>query len=305
MARLSIGIPVYNGGQFFRPTLDSLLAQTYTDFELLISDNASTDNTEEIAREYVARDARVRYFRNETNIGLGPNHNHVFAQARGEYFKFAPADDLYHPTYLERCIEILDRDPAVVIAYPKTRFIAQDGNALPIEDPGWHLMSDSAAERFRYVLRHGHWANVILGVVRREALAKTHVMPSYPGGDFRLIGELSLLGKFYEIPEYLFLRRLHGRSSSQHVKDLRWEAAYWAMDDQKLPWPFLELKRDHFLTLILSQLHFYQKVSLTASLLRGTIASRRTFVHELRSHVDFYSRRRPRKTASADCGEVD
>ena len=289
--RVSILIPVYNGGDLFRETLDSFLAQTFADFEILISDNASTDQTEAIAREYAARDPRIRYSRNLTNIGLGLNHNVAFGQAKGEYFKWAAADDLCCSTYLERCVQVLDRDPSVVLAYPKTRFIGSNRQPLPIEDPGWPLMSDSAVERFRYVLHHCHWANVILGLVRKTAMAKTRLMPTYPGGDFRVIGELSLLGKFYEVPEYLFMRRLHERSSSQHTKDIGWESNYWTGRCDKLPWPFLHLKADHFVSLMRSRVGVLDKISLTGSLLRSMVGGREMLFRELQLHLNGYLRR--------------
>jgi glycosyltransferase involved in cell wall biosynthesis len=285
--RVSIGIPVYNGGDLFRETLESFLSQTFADFELLIGDNASTDQTETVAREYAALDPRIRYFRNPENIGLSGNYNRLFGLATGEYFKWAPADDLCCPTYIERCVEVLDRDPDVVLTYPKTHFIDANRQVLDIVDPGWHLMSDSPAERFRYVIYHGHWANSIIGLIRRSALEKTRLLPNYPGSDFRLLGELSLLGKFYEVPEYLFIRRLHERSSSQHTTDITWQAAYWSRGE-KLPWPFLQLKGDHLLSIIHSQLGTTEKVSLVASLLRSIIGGRRTFFHEIRMHLTYF-----------------
>src|SRR5262249_10793675 len=132
--------------------------------------------------------------------------------ARGEYFKWAAADDICKPTYLERCVEVLDREPSVVLAYPRTQFINEAGVPLNVEDPGWNLQSDEAHERFRYVIFAGHWANAVVGLVRLSALAQTRLFPAYAGGDFRVLAELSLLGKFCEIPEKLFLRRLHAGS---------------------------------------------------------------------------------------------
>src|SRR5512139_3267591 len=119
--RVSIGVPVYNGENFLKDALDSLLAQTFKDFEIVIADNVSTDQTEEICRSYAAKDARIRYYRNETNIGAGPNHNRVFELSRGEYFKWVCHDDMCAPEFLERCIEVLDRDPSVVLCHAETR----------------------------------------------------------------------------------------------------------------------------------------------------------------------------------------
>lgn len=286
--RVSIGIPVYNGGELFREALDSLVAQSFGDFELIIADNASTDGTESVAREYVTRDRRVRYSRNETNIGLSGNYNRLLHMSQGEYFKWAPADDMCCPTYVERCVEVLEQDPRVVLAYPKTRFVDRERRPLGIEDPGWHLVADSPAQRLRYVIFHSHWVNSVTGLIRRSALKKTRLLPDYPGGDFRLLGELSLLGKFYEIPEYLFIRRLHERSSSWHTADAGWQASYWSATQDRLPWPFLQLKADHWLTIMRSGLTAAEKASLTASLLRRALGGRKTFFREIQAHLNFF-----------------
>ena len=114
--RLSIGLPVFNGEQFIRAAVESILAQSFSDFELIISDNASTDMTPAICREYAQRDSRIRFIQQSENRGGAWNFNHVFSLARGSYFKWAPCDDVIAPTYLERCIEALDRTPAAVLA---------------------------------------------------------------------------------------------------------------------------------------------------------------------------------------------
>jgi len=97
--RLSIGLAVYNGENYLAESLDALLGQSYDDFELIISDNASTDGTADICRRYEKQDSRIRYIRQPLNIGLAPNHNFVFRQSRGELFKWASHDDLYAPTW--------------------------------------------------------------------------------------------------------------------------------------------------------------------------------------------------------------
>src|SRR2546426_6424374 len=121
--RVSIGLPVFNCDPLLRQAVDSLLTQTYSDFELVISDNASTDGTEAICREYAAKDHRVRYYRGERNRGAVWNWNRVFELSGGEYFKWAAHDDLCAPDYVERCVEVLDRDPSVVLCYAETVLI--------------------------------------------------------------------------------------------------------------------------------------------------------------------------------------
>ena len=104
--RVSIGLPVYNGEKYLRAALDCILRQDYADFELVICDNASSDGTEAICREYAARDGRIRYTRNETNIGASGNYKRVFELARGEFFKWASHDDTFHPSLVRRCMEV-------------------------------------------------------------------------------------------------------------------------------------------------------------------------------------------------------
>ena len=109
--RLSIGLPVYNGENYLAESLDALLGQSFEDFELIISDNASTDGTAAISRRYERLDSRVRYVRQPRNVGLAPNHNIVVEQARGELFKWASHDDVYGRELLERCVVALDENP--------------------------------------------------------------------------------------------------------------------------------------------------------------------------------------------------
>src|SRR5215217_6260135 len=213
---VSIGLPVYNGERFLARSLDSLLAQTMPDFELIISDNASSDGTAEICRAYAERDRRIRYVRNEHNVGVYRNFNKVFELSRGSHFKWAAADDFAEPRLLERCLDILKREPAVVLVYPRTRFVDENDKPLPIVDPGWDLRSADARERFYYVIKSGHWCNLFYGLTRRDALLKTRLFPPYSGGDYRLAGELSLLGQFRETEEPLFYRRIHAGASSQN-----------------------------------------------------------------------------------------
>ena len=266
--RVSIGVPVYNGERFLEEALDSLLAQTYADFELIISDNASTDRTENICRTYTAKDRRVRYFRNTRNVGVELNFNHVFELSTGEYFKWASADDLCKPEHLALCLDVLDNDDTVVLAYPKTRFIDENGRALDINDPGWDLRSEAAHQRLRYVIRASHWVNPHYGLIRASELAKTRLMPAYPGGDYRLLAELSLRGKFAEIPQYLFFRRLHPGASSQNTKKETWTIEFHTGDGERICLPHWNLDLDYVNTIINAQLSLSCKFSLSGSLLR-------------------------------------
>ena len=128
--RVSIGLPVYNGEVYLSGALDTLLGQTFTDIELIISDNASTDRTPEICRSYAARDHRVRYIRHEVNRGVPWNHNFALRQASGEYFRWASHDDFCAPDFVARCVKELDADPGLVLCHTRTVVLDGEGTVL-------------------------------------------------------------------------------------------------------------------------------------------------------------------------------
>src|SRR5499427_3728332 len=150
--RLSIGLPVYNGENYLDQSIEALLGQSYEDFELIISDNASTDGTADICRRYERQDSRIRYVRQPRNIGLSPNHNFLIGQAKGELFKEASHDDLYGRDLLKRCVEALDEHPHVVLAHSWTAAI--DGTGMVTQALEYPLATASprAPERFRSIL---------------------------------------------------------------------------------------------------------------------------------------------------------
>jgi len=210
--RVSIGLPVYNGEQFIRETLDSLLAQTFEDFELIISDNASIDKTEEICRAYAAKDQRIRYYRNQQNLGASWNSNRVFELSSGEYFKWTAHDDLHAPDFLLKCIKVLDQDPSVILCHSQVRFIDEHGNFLRNYDIKLNTNSSKPQERFHQLLSK-HLCYQFFGVIRASALRMTPLLGNYGHADGVLLIRLGLLGRFYEIPEYLFFARSHPQQS--------------------------------------------------------------------------------------------
>jgi glycosyltransferase involved in cell wall biosynthesis len=213
--KVSIGLPVFNGENYLEQALDSLLAQTYSDFEIVICDNASTDSTPDICQAYAARDRRIRYHRNEIGIGVDRNFNRVFELATGEYFKWAAHDDICEPSFIERCVEVLDRDPSVTLCYPRTRVIDQDGNPISDDTTVVDAASSKPHVRFYHMIHIDHWCFQIYGLIRSSALKQTLLHESYSGSDRVLLAELSLHGRLQEIPEYLFLRRDHPLTSAR------------------------------------------------------------------------------------------
>lgn len=283
--KVSIGLPVYNGERYLSQALEAILAQTYPDFELLISDNASTDRTPEIVREYACTDSRIRYYRNEVNLGAANNFNRVFELARGTYFRWATADDLFAPDSLEQCIAVLDRCAEVVLCYPKTVLIDESGSPIRQYDDNLDLRFTSPVERFMSAMKQMGLLNVQYGLIRSSALEKTSLMGNYPGGDIPLILELTLYGQFWEISQSRFYRRMHSQALSS-ITTLDADQEFW--DPKTKGRIFLRTWRhysQYLRSILRAPLKSSERVELAYRILRSAIASRQTLVSELNNAV--------------------
>jgi glycosyltransferase involved in cell wall biosynthesis len=225
--RLSIGLPVYNGEKYLRLEVESLLEQDYTDFELIISDNASTDATQEICQQFAATDRRIRYYRNPTNIGASGNHNRLLELARGELFKWAAHDDVHLPGFLRRCVEAIDQAPSnVLLVAPRAEIIDEQGRRTGKLAESLSTARLLPHQRVGEVLRNVDWATAIFGIFRLEALRKTRLIDRFFASDWVLLLEVAILGEIREIPEILFQRRYHDGVSTginkTHAEFLRW-----------------------------------------------------------------------------------
>lgn len=232
--RVGIGIPVYNGEDYLESTLNSVLAQSFNDFEIFIADNASTDRTEEICRDYGSQDDRINYIRNPINLGASKNYTVCFEPSQHEYFRWQNADDPIESTLLELCVKRLDEHPEAVLTYGKTKIIDQHGELIELYDDQLDLRDKSGSERFVNCLSSIGLSNVLYGLVRREALAHTALMGNYIASDINLIAELSLYGEFHELPEYLFCRRMHPEASSWDRSDNEKQKEFWDPSKTKL-----------------------------------------------------------------------
>ena len=214
--RVSIGMPVRNGENFIKEAIDSILAQTFKDFELIISDNASTDKTQEICKAYAAKDKRIRYYRNKKNLGAAYNFNRVFELSRGGYFKWAAHDDVLKPKFIEKCVKVLDSKLPVILCYPKTTIIDEKGKQKKRLESNLNLHSPRPHQRFKQCLKRFRFnlmCNPIFGLMRASNLKQTSLIRNYYASDMILFGELVLIGKFHELPDHLFFRRFHPQRS--------------------------------------------------------------------------------------------
>lgn len=207
--RLTIGLPVFNGGEYIGAAVESVLEQTFENFELIVSDNHSTDRTLEIVRQVAAGDPRVRIESHPTNIGAHKNYNSILPLTTAEYFKWMAHDDLLEPTYVERCIEALDEHPEAVLAFSNAAQIDENGEILGALNSKKTYDSPSAYSRMRAYMADGTRIPQVFGVFRRSALSKSHLLPSYPKSDTVFMCEMAMLGKWVVIEEPLFLNREH------------------------------------------------------------------------------------------------
>ena len=206
--RLSVGLPVYNGQEYLAEAIEALLGQTYEDFELVVSDNASTDGTEEICRRYAAQDPRIRYIRLPRNIGAAPNHHRAFTESRGELFKWASHDDLYARDLLRRCVEALDERPEAILVHAAEAVIDGDGKVKVPYEYGLATDSPRPPERFRSMLFEPG-GDDMYGVMRADVLRRVKPLDSYHHADRTFTAEIALHGPFHQVPEVLYFRRDH------------------------------------------------------------------------------------------------
>lgn len=224
---VSIGLPVYNGKRYLEQAVDSILNQTYDNFELIISDNASTDETYEICESLAREDQRIRLFRNEMNLGAAPNYNKVFHLSSGKYFKWACYDDLLAPEFLAKCVDVLERMPDVVLCFPKSNIIDENGKYLGVHDFKKNMDLPEAVDRFRNAVLFSDPFFQLFGVMRPEILGQTGLHGAYPSADNVLIAELALRGKFHVIPEPLFFPRYHSEQSTRGVYQVERNRVLW------------------------------------------------------------------------------
>lgn len=237
--RVSIGLIVYNGENFLAEAIDSLLAQSFTDFELIISDNGSMDKTESICRKYASRDPRIRYYRADYNHGATWNHNHVIDLARGEFFKLAAHDDLCEPRFIEACVAALDAHPQAILAFTDAKLLR--GNFRASMRLHRHTLGTDAglpSVRFNDMINADLQGFQVFGCIRTRVLRDIKPFGPWKGADRLIMAELALCGPFVRIEECLFIYRLHPQQSISMVNQPANYIAWWRSGDvQKRVFP--------------------------------------------------------------------
>ncbi len=220
--KVIVGLPVYNGQKYLGAAIESHLSQSFGDFELLISDNGSTDATPEICTGYASKDRRVTYVRSPENRGILWNHRRVMAAMDGsaQYFRWAGADDVLEPGLLEAMVTILDGRGEVEAVMPATKNIDEQGEIIGSMEQTLDLQSQSVFERAKQILVANYQHVVAYGLMRASSLKVMRTQPDYIGWDPVFIWELALRGQIVQVAAPALLRRFH-RGSISRVKTVK------------------------------------------------------------------------------------
>ncbi|AQT69448.1 Putative glycosyltransferase EpsE [Anaerohalosphaera lusitana] len=276
---VTVGMPVYNGSKYLREALDSLLGQSFRDFKLIISDNASTDDTPMICAEYAAKDHRIDYFRHESNKGAAFNFNFVFNKCNSKYFKWAAHDDICKASYLEKCVTVLESaDDDMILAHTQAKTIDR-GSAVIANIETFSIEQQKRSERFDYLIRHIPPCTSVFGLIRSEALRKTDLLGRYYASDVVLLAQLSLMGKFALIEEPLFLRRKHPESSL-HLDPTHRGIARWfdTSNNQALIMPALRLLKGLTETVRKADMSLAEKAACCKVLMKYWIPQKKKYL---------------------------
>jgi len=216
-----VGLPVYNGGTLLSQAIESILSQDFENIQLIISDNCSTDNTEETCLKYQKMDKRVKYYRFEENLG-GKNFTDLLARSNSSYFMWAAHDDLHERSFISKCLEKIGSDPSIALVYPRTKVLDANSRFLGIANDHLNTDQDNPIERFRHLIWEIGMCNMFYGLYRTSMIRKAHVWGDTLFADNLVLAEIALLGKIVQIDDVLFIRRLT-RNYNYKTPDERYE----------------------------------------------------------------------------------
>ena len=286
---VTIGMPVFNASRYLDECLSALVEQTYPHIRIVISDNASTDDTLAICNKYAARDPRITIVRGDRNRGADWNHRRVLQLATGKYFHWQASDDTIAPNFIAACVAALEANPQAVLAYPLTTII-DDAGAF-VRKTSDRLPLDASDARVRFSALLSAWPithSPFYGVMR---LSTATALPPYGGflaADRAFLAELALHGQFMQVEEYLMFRRFHAKHTRQTDESERElidpEAAH------TLPREY-QVLRKHLGAAWRAPASPMRKLGYFASVARWVIARHETFILEARGHVGQLVRR--------------
>jgi glycosyltransferase involved in cell wall biosynthesis len=292
--KVSIGLPVYNGENYIAEAIQLILAQTYTDFELIISDNASTDNTAEICAYFIAIDSRIHYFRNSENLGAGRNYDICFHKSRGEYFKWAAHDDMIRDDFLIETVTLLDNNPKAVLCGFNPEIVSANGTPKrTILVHKTSFASEQPSVRYKTAVNNGMLWLYFFGLFRRSALVGSQLHGTFQASDQALLAEIVLRGHFIQSDESIFRFRRHKNNYSTSTYKDRKAAGIWIDTRNKKKNCYLRLT---YITMLLRGI-LKSKISFTEKMLCTRVVFKKISTHRIRKELlqDFRYMLTPRK----------
>jgi len=223
-----VGLPVYNGGNLLSQAIESILSQDFENIQLIISDNCSSDNTEEICLRYQKMDERIKYHRLEENLGALKNFLNVFGLSSAPYFMWTSHDDLRERSFISKCLEKIESDPSIALVYPRSKVLDNNSRFMGIANDHVNTDQDNPIERFRHLIWEIGMCNMFYGLYRSHIIKKVRAWNESLFGDNLILAEISLLGKIVQIDDPLFIRRLtrnynyrsHDERNAQLISDI-------------------------------------------------------------------------------------
>jgi glycosyltransferase involved in cell wall biosynthesis len=283
---VSIGLPVYNGENFVAEAIRCVLDQTFSNWELVICDNSSTDRTVSICREFADHDNRIRVYQNARNMGVSFNYNEVFRRSRGQYFKWIAHDDLFAPRFIERCIQELEQDESVILVLPKMCYVDADGRQLRRQAFDLSVLGTTPeyrAKRFMALAAQGmDFIWLAYGLIRRDVVEQSGAMGLYAGDDQVLLFKIALRGCIKQIEEEMFFRREHPEASTvKQGSTVRERAKFaYADDNRRLVLPWCRMLKEHLICVLNSPIPFWGRLRCTTAVLKRFSAAWKFFVEE-------------------------
>ncbi len=207
--KVSVLTPAYNVEQYISETIESILSQTFSDFEFIILDDGSTDNTFEIATEYAKKDSRIKVFKNEKNLGIAGNRNKLLTLAKGEYVAWQDSDDISLPFRLEKQVKILDKNKDIGIVGGGLQLFNEKG------DLSKRLFSEQDEELRKKIFRYSPVAQPS-AMIRKEVFDKVgnYDLKMPPAEDLDMSFRIGMFYKFANVPEIVVKYREHDKSAT-------------------------------------------------------------------------------------------
>jgi glycosyltransferase involved in cell wall biosynthesis len=281
--RVVVGLPVYNGQKYVAAAIESHLSQSFGDFDLVISDNGSTDATPEICADYASKDKRVKYLRSAENRGILWNHRRVFeaVEAPTQYFRWAGADDIMERGLLQAMVSVLDARPEVEAVVPDTKNIDDHGEIIGSMARTLDLQSPDVYERAHDVLMANYQHVIAYGLLRVSTLRVMRTGPDYIGWDPVFVWELALRGQMVQLAGPVLLRRFHAGSISR-VKTSK-EMRKWVEPSSKagMNFPHWTWAYERARALIASPLSTRDRLRIGTFLARATLWQRGSLVRDV------------------------